>query len=144
MILPLLLFILDLFLLHYVQYTFNLILFFLLFCTIKQKSIEYMSVVFFLLLIEDFLTTNIVGITFLYAIPTIIIAQQGLVLFSKHPYLVFIISSTIGIFNRHLILYLLTGISNYTQSEISGIILIIVIILIYTLQGRSGNRPYIL
>ncbi len=144
MILPLLLFILNLFLLHYVQYSFNLILFFLLFCTIKQKSIEYMSVVFFLLLIEDFLTTNIVGITFLYAIPTIIIAQQGLVLFSKHPYLVFIISSTIGIFNRHLILYLLTGISNYTQSEISGIILIIVIILIYTLQGRSGNRPYIL
>lgn len=140
MILPLLLFILDLFLLHYVQYSFNLILFFLLFCTIKQKSIEYMSVVFFLLLIEDFLTTNIVGITFLYAIPTIIIAQQGLVLFSKHPYLVFIISSIIGIFNRHLILYLLTGISNYTRSEISGIILIIVIILIYTLQGRSGNR----
>lgn len=140
MLLSLLLFILNLFLLHYIQYTFNLILLFLLFCTIKQKSIEYRSIIFFLLLIEDFLTTNIVGITFLYAIPAIIIAQQGLVLFSKHPYLVFIISSIIGIFNRHLVLYLLTGISNYTQSEISGIILIIVIILIYTLQGRSGNR----
>lgn len=140
MILPIIIFIIDLFLLNYAQFTFNLTLFFLIWCALTQKSIEYTGLVFFLVCLEDFVTTDIAGITFLYAIPTIIIAQQALALFSKHPYLIFIVSCIIGLIGRHVALYLLTGSANYTQSEISGIILIIVIIMINTLQGRSGNR----
>lgn len=142
MIFSFLFFVIDFIVLHITHYSLYALLYFTLYRSINTASIYYAITPFLLLTIEDFLLTDHIGPTCIYMIPVLYFLHASLNIFSNHPHALFTLSCLLGFISKSAVLYYGFGVHTCTAPQIAGNIVMILLFLIYTLQGRLGNRFY--